>query len=147
MEKEETNETINILEKELISKCDKINSLFPKLESQTLQSKDEIVYAFSIIKRINTEFDNLLLINIIENQSNQGMKQLKQIYENIIDQNNKNQVSRLNELLNGLKKIYKRIANTSEEIQKKLSDINEIMEKIDSFQNEISCKTLYKKKI
>ena len=126
---------------------DKINSLFPKLESQTHQSKDEIIYAFSIIKRINTEFDNLLLINTIENQSNLGMKQLKHIYENIIDKNNKDQVSRLNQLLNELKMIYKRIANTSEEIQNKLNDINQIMEKIEAFQNEISCKTLYKKKI
>ena len=75
------------------------------------------------------------------------MKQLKHIYENIIDKNNKDQVSRLNQLLNELKMIYKRIANTSEEIQNKLNDINQIMEKIEAFQNEISCKTLYKKKI
>ena len=74
------------------------------------------------------------------------MKKLKYIYEHILDKNNQEQRKRLDLLLNELKRLFKTPATTFEEIQTKLNNIETILNRIDDFQNELSCKILYKKR-
>lgn len=133
------------LQNDFFEKCDKITILLPKQADNIQDKKNNITEAIKNLLSVNQNLNNILAINEIENICHQGMNKLKYIYDNIIDQKNNEQLTRFNELLNELKKMYKLPTNTNEEIQNKYNIINELINKIEAFQNEISCKTLYKK--
>lgn len=133
------------IQNDFFEKCNTIETLLPKKQDKVKKSKDNITEAIKILLSTNQDLRCLLLINDINNVSNQGMHKLKHIYDNIIDQKNDEQLTRFYELLNELKKMYKLPTNTNEEIQNKYNIINDLINKIEAFQDEMSCKTLYKK--
>ena len=133
------------IQNDFFEKCNTIETLLPKKQDKVKKSKDNITEAIKILLSTNQDLRCLLLINDINNVSNQGMHKLKHIYDNIIDKKNDEQLTRFYELLNELKKMYKLPTNTNEEIQNKYNIINDLINKIEAFQDEMSCKTLYKK--
>ena len=133
------------LQNDFFEKCDKITMLLPKQTDYIQNKKNNITEAIKNLLSVNQDLNSILAINEIENLCHQGMNILKYIFENIIDQKNNDQVNRFYELLNELKRIYKLPTKTNDEIQKKYNVINDLINQIEAFQNEISCKTLYKK--
>ena len=140
MEQQDLNNITN----PLFEKCKRVESL-PGLESQARKIQDDITYAIKVITECNIELDHILTLNQINNLSNQGMKKLEYIYNNILDQKNLEQTKRLNDLVNELKKLYRIPAKSIEELQLNLKKIQDLINQIEDFQNELSCKTLYKK--
>ena len=146
MGKEDLDKNITDLQNNLIEKCTKVQALFPNTEGQIREYTDNISYAINMLVTVNKNSDSILFINQINNYSHEGMKKLKYIYEHILDKNNQEQRKRLDLLLNELKRLFKTPATTFEEIQTKLNNIETILNRIDDFQNELSCKILYKKR-
>ena len=92
------------IQNDFFEKCNTIETLLPKKQDKVKKSKDNITEAIKILLSTNQDLRCLLLINDINNVSNQGMHKLKHIYDNIIDKKNDEQLTRFYELLNELKK-------------------------------------------
>lgn len=146
MKEDNLDNIITSLHSDLNKKCDRVTNIFPNLEIKNENSKNDITYAINLLRAINDELDNVIFLHEIEIFSKQGMKKLEYIFNNIIDKSNKVQRNKLEELLKKLKTIYKIPAVSLKEMEEKLNGIQNILNQIDDFQNELSCKTLYKKK-
>ena len=147
MKEDNLDNIITSLHSDLNKKCDRVTNIFPNLEIKNENSKNDITYAINLLRAINDELDNVIFLHEIEIFSKQGMKKLEYIFNNIIDKSNKVQRNKLEELLKKLKTIYKIPAVSLKEMEEKLNGIQNILNQIDDFQNELSCKTLYKKKV